>query len=88
MSCPPQFLEEWFSASDNYEYLNKPSFEQRRLNQLAPWYKQRLAVVPYREMTGPEGTMITHLWSMVAEEERKEVALTALMELLSVQGFF
>ncbi|CAI5531733.1 unnamed protein product [Closterium sp. Naga37s-1] len=59
-------------------------WEQHRLNQVARWpqWRRRVLMVPFRELTGPQGAMVRHLWGGVASEERDRVVYEALEEAL------
>ena len=81
---PLQYLDCWWKQSRTKEYLNHP-WEQPELNILSATIKDRIAIVPYRELTGPDGRMIRHIWSDTGGE-REELMRGELREVLVHHG--
>ncbi|CAI7901410.1 unnamed protein product [Closterium sp. NIES-53] len=79
-----QFLRQWYSEQQGDYHLFSHVWEQHRLNQVARWpqWRGRVLMVPFRELTGPQGAMVRHLWGGVASEERDRVVYEALEEAL------
>ncbi|CAI5991000.1 unnamed protein product [Closterium sp. NIES-64] len=79
-----KFFREWYNVTrDNY-HVHNHVWEQANLNEVArqAQWRERVIVVPYRELTGPHGAMVRHLWGGVAEETRHKVVVDALEEAL------
>ncbi|CAI5457793.1 unnamed protein product [Closterium sp. Yama58-4] len=82
--CVGEFLRQWYSEQRGDYHLFNHVWEQHRLNQVARWphWRGRVLMVPFRELTGPDGAMVRHLWGGVASEERDRVVYAALEEAL------
>ena len=64
----------------------KHPWEQSRLNILSAAAKDRIAIVPYREFTGPDGRMLCHMWTPTGEDNRTAVMREKLREALVLHG--
>ena len=91
---PLQFLDCWWqqSRSNRTQLFNHP-WEQLRLNVFSATIKDRIAIVPYRELTGPDGRMIRHIWSDTGDEREERMRgelreALVLHGLLKSRGFF
>ncbi|CAI5475964.1 unnamed protein product [Closterium sp. Yama58-4] len=74
----------WYSEQQGDYHLFNHVWEQHRLNEVARWppWRRRVLMVPFRELTGPQGAMVRHLWGGVASEEQDRVVHEALEEAL------
>ncbi|CAI5457797.1 unnamed protein product [Closterium sp. Yama58-4] len=79
-----KFFQQWYSVPRGDYHLYGHVWEQARLNQVAQWpqWRARVVVVPYRELTGPQGAMLRHVWGNVTQDERARVVYEALEEAL------
>ncbi|CAI5527917.1 unnamed protein product [Closterium sp. Naga37s-1] len=73
-----QFLDTWYNEEPSNRHLQEATWEQNRLNRIAPLFAKHLVVVPYLELTGPEGRQVRHVWSMVGRH-RDEALRAALL---------
>ncbi|CAI5510936.1 unnamed protein product [Closterium sp. Naga37s-1] len=76
-----QFLQEWYDAI-------LPEFgDQRPMNLVAQRWREQVVVLPYLEMTGPQGAMIRHVWHTLGKEVRDRELQKALLGLIVQQQF-
>ncbi|CAI5518935.1 unnamed protein product [Closterium sp. Naga37s-1] len=74
-----KFLDQWYEAMlPNYG-------DQRPMNLVALKWKKKIVVLPYLELTGPEGNMIRHFWHPVGADTRNYELQKALLGVLVQQ---
>lgn len=71
-----QALDVWYMEPEESPQLWEHPWEQLRLSRLAAHYRTNVAVVPFLELTGPDGRMVRHFWKgMTNREEMLRLAL-------------
>ncbi|GJP34069.1 hypothetical protein CLOM_g18539 [Closterium sp. NIES-68] len=78
-----QFLDSWYNEDPSNRHLKEATWEQNRLNRIAPLFAKHLVVVPYLELTGPEGRQVRHMWSMVGRHRDDTLRAALLGALLA-----
>ncbi|CAI5944378.1 unnamed protein product [Closterium sp. NIES-64] len=78
-----KFLDTWYNEEPSNRHLQEATWEQNRLNRIAPLFAKHLVVVPYLELTGPEGRQVRHVWSMVGRHRDEALRVALLGALLA-----
>ncbi|CAI5463180.1 unnamed protein product [Closterium sp. Yama58-4] len=82
-----EFLRQWYiiqKAEEIHRY--KHIWEQASLNALArqKQWKGKVIIVPYSELTGPNGAMIRHVWGNLRKGTHHRVSMEALQEIMGL----
>ncbi|GJP29578.1 hypothetical protein CLOM_g17555 [Closterium sp. NIES-68] len=70
-------LRVWYREQEESEFLWQHPWEQRRLARLATFYRKNMVIVPFLELTGPDGRMVRHFWKGM--DNREEVLRLAVL---------
>ncbi|CAI5469797.1 unnamed protein product [Closterium sp. Yama58-4] len=75
-----KFLRHWYSLGADMYHRYYPPWEQPYLNWVArdSKWRNKLIVVPYRELTGPRGMMVRHVWGDMHWKNRDQMVLDTL----------
>ncbi|GJP54430.1 hypothetical protein CLOM_g13515 [Closterium sp. NIES-68] len=75
-----KFFRQWYDLGADMFHRYYPPWEQPYLNWVAQEeaWKKKLIVVPYRELTGPSGMMVRHVWGDMHYKSRDKMVFDAL----------
>ncbi|GJP38266.1 hypothetical protein CLOM_g13118 [Closterium sp. NIES-68] len=81
-----KFFKEWYNVTEDEYHRYNHVWEQSNLNRVAreERWRGKVVVVPYRELTGPEGEMVRHVWGSLPKEAHERVVYEALEEALGL----